>query len=211
MNTAITRARRALYAIAFAVTGLAGPNAMAAGYPNPQLLTSAAELAIMLDRKDVRVIDVRSRAAYDSGHIPGALHLGADDVIDPKAPVDGVLRPQAELAGIIGRRGIDKNVHVVLYDDKGGFHAARLFWMFEYFGHRTFRFATRRVGRRAPEWVTAELVPRVEEITTMECQFFYAFPTSVRLILSSQKLPKSIWEGCGKWLWWFSKHGGDHE
>jgi hypothetical protein len=76
---------------------------------------------------------------------------------------------------------------------------------------RTFRFATRRVGRRAPEWVTAELVPRVEEITAMKCQFFYAFPTSARLILSSQRLPKSMWKGCGKWLWWFSKHGGDHE
>lgn len=136
MQTALKSARHALYAVAIAVAGLTGPNAMAAGYPNPQLLTSAAELAVMLNRRDVRVIDVRSRAAYDSGHIPGALHLGADDVIDPKAPVDGVLRPTAELAGMIGRRGIDKDVHVVLYDDKGGFHAARLFWMFEYFGHQ---------------------------------------------------------------------------
>ncbi len=135
MKITTKRTRRALYAIAFAVAGLTGSNAMAAGYSNPQLLTSAAELAVMLDRKDVRVIDVRSKTAYDAGHIPGALHLGADDVIDPNAPVEGVLRPQAELVDMIGKRGIDKNVHVVLYDDKGGFHAARLFWMFEYFGH----------------------------------------------------------------------------
>jgi hypothetical protein len=76
---------------------------------------------------------------------------------------------------------------------------------------RTFQFATRRVGAKAPQWVTTEFIPRVEDITLMKCQFFYAFPTSVRLILSPGRLPESIWNGCERWLWWFSKQGENHE
>jgi thiosulfate/3-mercaptopyruvate sulfurtransferase len=106
------------------------------GYANAHLLITTVELANMMANDDVRVIDVRPKADYDAGHIPGALHLGADDVIDPTAHVDGARLPDEQLAKMFGARGVDKDTHVVLYDDKGGFHAARLFWMLEYFGHR---------------------------------------------------------------------------
>ena len=113
----------------------AGP-VSAEGYANPQLLTETEELAGLLEARQVRVVDVRPREAYDAGHIPGAVHLGADDVIDPDSSVEGNLLPPETLARMLGQRGIDKATPVVLYDDKGGFHAARLFWMLEYFGHR---------------------------------------------------------------------------
>jgi thiosulfate/3-mercaptopyruvate sulfurtransferase len=108
----------------------------AADYANPHLLTSTAQLADMIGRSDVRVIDVRPKSDYEAGHIPGAFHMSADSVNDANAHVDGARLPDEKLAEMFGSHGIDKNVHVVLYDDKGGFHAARLFWMLEYFGHR---------------------------------------------------------------------------
>jgi thiosulfate/3-mercaptopyruvate sulfurtransferase len=37
---------------------------------------------------------------------------------------------------MLGDRGINAKTRVVLYDDQGGFPAARLFWLLEYFGHR---------------------------------------------------------------------------
>jgi thiosulfate/3-mercaptopyruvate sulfurtransferase len=110
--------------------------ARAADYANPHLLTSTAQLADMIGRSDVRVIDVRPKTDYEAGHIPGAFHMSADSVNDANAHVDGARLPDEKLAEMFGSHGIDKNVHVVLYDDKGGFHAARLFWMLEYFGHR---------------------------------------------------------------------------
>lgn len=105
-------------------------------YANPQLLTSTEELLEYAALADARIVDVRPREAYKAGHIPGAVHLGADDVIDPDAHVDGDLLPEDTLARMLGERGIDKDTPVVLYDDKGGFHASRLFWMLEHFGHR---------------------------------------------------------------------------
>ena len=110
--------------------------ASAADYANPSLLVETDELATLLNDKDVRIVDVRSLDAYRKGHIPGAVHLGADDVIDPHSHVDGHLRKNTQLAMRLGALGVDRDTKVVLYDDKGGFHAARLFWMLEYFGHR---------------------------------------------------------------------------
>lgn len=105
-------------------------------YKNGGLLVETEELAKGLNDGNLRIIDVRPRDAYAKGHIPGAVHLGADDVIDPISHVSGHLLPFQELADQLGVLGIDHNTAVVLYDDKGGFHAARLFWMLEYFGHR---------------------------------------------------------------------------
>ena len=128
------------YAIAAVVLGLAaGALAIggraAADYANPQLLVETGQLAQHHGQSDLKILDVRPKEAYDKGHIPGAQHLGADDVIDPESHIPGDLRPATELAAMLSARGIGKDTQVVLYDDKGGFHAARLFWMLESLGH----------------------------------------------------------------------------
>ncbi len=120
--------------------------ASAADYANPDLLVETEDLAGLANEanisavfeggRELRIVDVRPREAYDEGHIPGAVHLGADDVVDPTGHIDGTLLLDAKLAEMLGALGIDRETRVVLYDDRGGFHAARLFWMLEYFGHR---------------------------------------------------------------------------
>jgi thiosulfate/3-mercaptopyruvate sulfurtransferase len=125
----------ALALVAMGLGACAGPVA-AQDYANARLLTGTGDLARMIETEAVRVVDVRPREAYDAGHIPGAVHLGADDVIDPDSSVEGSLLMPEVLAQMLGWRGIDKETPVVFYDDKGGFHAARLFWLLEYFGHR---------------------------------------------------------------------------
>jgi len=107
-----------------------------ADYANPHLLVSAATLNQLLLRDDVRVVDVRPKKDYEAGHIPRAVSISADSVNDPDAHVAGARLSDEKLAALFGSNGIDKNIHVVLYDDRGGFHAARLFWMLEYLGHR---------------------------------------------------------------------------
>jgi thiosulfate/3-mercaptopyruvate sulfurtransferase len=121
---------------AIAIAGGASTQARAADYANPHLLVSASALNDMLSRDDVRVIDVRPEKDYEAGRIPGALNIPPDSVNDPTAQVEGARLLDDKLAELFGSRGIDKSTHVVLYDDKGGFHAARIFWMLDYFGHR---------------------------------------------------------------------------
>ncbi len=126
--------RSALAGLALCAIGASG--ALATDYANPDLLIETSELSERLKEENIRIVDVRSAAAYAKGHIPGAVRLGADDVIDPDAPIAGHLRSPEAMAQRLGALGIDKDTFVVLYDDKGGFHASRLFWMLEHFGHR---------------------------------------------------------------------------
>ncbi len=107
-----------------------------ADYAHPDLIVETDQLEGMLGDDNVAVIDARPAEAYKEGHIPGAVHLGADDVNDPNAHVAGARLPDSEIADMLGERGIDNNTQIVIYDDQGGFHAARLFWMLEYYGHQ---------------------------------------------------------------------------
>lgn len=88
---------------------------------------------------DVRwVRDGSSREAFEAGHITGAVFLDADD--DLSAVGDGAGRhplptPEA-FARTMKRAGIGEDTSVVAYDDAGGSHAARLWWMLDATGHR---------------------------------------------------------------------------
>ncbi len=88
---------------------------------------------------DVRwYLDGRSgRAAYDSGHIPGALYVELAEVLsDPPSDAAGrhpFPSPERFAAGL-GRVGIATEDTVVAYDDAGGTIAARLVWMLRILG-----------------------------------------------------------------------------
>lgn len=62
------------------------------------------------------------------------------------------------------------------------------------------------IGIRTPKWVKEVCIPYIESITNLECQFFYAFPTTLRLIMCKNKLPETIFSGCEKWMWWLKKY-----
>lgn len=105
-------------------------------------LIGAAALAERLD--EVVVCDVRwyldgrsGRAAYDAGHIPGAVFVDLDvDLSDPPRSPGGrhPLPTPERFAESMARLGIGDASRVVAYDDAGGAIAARLWWMLDSVG-----------------------------------------------------------------------------
>ncbi|GAB5471873.1 MAG: hypothetical protein Kilf2KO_49030 [Rhodospirillales bacterium] len=88
------------------------------------------------DSDAILLVDVRPRAAFDAGHIAGAHHLDPNAVVAGHSPVDGSLQALPAIEALLSALGISADRRVVLYDDQGGFHAARMFWLLEYLGHR---------------------------------------------------------------------------
>jgi thiosulfate/3-mercaptopyruvate sulfurtransferase len=89
---------------------------------------------------DVRwYLDGRSgRAAYDAGHLPGAVYVDLDRVLaGPGSPAAGrhPLPDPADFAAGLAAAGIGDGDTVVAYDDAGGVIAARLVWMLRAIGH----------------------------------------------------------------------------
>jgi thiosulfate/3-mercaptopyruvate sulfurtransferase len=133
-------------------------------------LVSVDELAAWIEsgRPDLRVVDVRwylgqprgsGRAAYDAGHIPGAIHVDLDtELVAPSGPGRHPLPDPAVFARTMTARGIGDGDTVVAYDDVGGWVAARLWWMLDDLG-----FGADGQGRVAvldggyPAWVSAGL------------------------------------------------------
>ncbi|MGI9424747.1 MAG: sulfurtransferase, partial [Hyphomicrobiaceae bacterium] len=141
--------RNSILPLAAATTiclGALGAHANPPTYANPQLRTTAVQLRDAVEHQralgwfdattPIRVVDVRSAKAFAAGHLPGAINLPTNELADPMAHVPGALKSDRRIAQLLGLLGINSRTAVVIYDDKGGFHAARLFWLLEYYGHR---------------------------------------------------------------------------
>lgn len=107
-------------------------------------LISVEALAARLDDPGVRVVDVRwylgrpgdGRLAFEAGHIPGAIFVDLDsDLVAPSGPGRHPLPDPAVVAARLGALGIGSEHEVVVYDDVGGWVAARLWWMLDDLGH----------------------------------------------------------------------------
>jgi thiosulfate/3-mercaptopyruvate sulfurtransferase len=93
---------------------------------------------------DLRVIDLRwyldgrsGRAAYESGHIPGAVFVDLDREVTGRTRGQGrhPLPAREDFEQAMRRAGVGRGSQVVVYDDQGGFSAGRLWWLLRYFGH----------------------------------------------------------------------------
>jgi thiosulfate/3-mercaptopyruvate sulfurtransferase len=102
-------------------------------FARPELLVDTTWLAANLNAPNVRIVDMRPRG-YADGHIPGAVWLDNNDIRSPKAPPTFLPTPQ-EFAARMGRLGISNTTRVIVYDERGGLYAARLWWILNYYGH----------------------------------------------------------------------------
>ncbi len=186
MSTNLTR--RSFGVLSASLTVIALPPlgfAQATQYANPGLLTEAADLIAAISpvvesatshgEIGLVVVDVRTRDAYEAGHISGAVHLDPNAVVAPHSPIDGSLRSVQEIEAIIGNLGINADSIVVVYDDRGGFHAARMFWLLEYLGHQN-------VSILNGGWTTWQVAggPNSTKVSIPESAIFQAAPSPRR-------------------------------
>jgi thiosulfate/3-mercaptopyruvate sulfurtransferase len=124
-------------------TGLEPSRAAAAHTHGP--LVAPEVLLAHLEDPDLRLADVRwylakpgaGRAAYEAGHIPGAVFVDLDaDLSAPSGAGRHPLPDPAAFAARLGALGFGTDDWIVAYDDVGGTVAARLWWMLDGLGHR---------------------------------------------------------------------------
>jgi len=105
----------------------------AALYAHPEQLVDTAWVAAHAGDADVRVVDMR-QSGYAAGHVPGAVYLSPVAIRDAKAPPTFLPTPAA-FEAMIAKLGIGDATRVIVYDERGGIYAARLWWILNYFGH----------------------------------------------------------------------------
>jgi thiosulfate/3-mercaptopyruvate sulfurtransferase len=118
-------------------------------------LISPDDLHDRLGAPDLVIADVRwmlgqpgaGRAAYEAGHIPGAIFLDLDtDLRGPEGPGRHPLPSPATFRETLATAGIGTDDEVVAYDDVRGTIAARLWWMLDALGHERVRLLDGGLG-----------------------------------------------------------------
>lgn len=105
------------------------------GYANPEALISAEELAEIMDRDDVVVVDNRGKIGYAAGHIPGAIKIEKGEM---KAS-GGMRLSKEDFEKLFSEKGIKNGDTIVVYDDHGDLYSAWLWWMARIYGHEDVR------------------------------------------------------------------------
>jgi thiosulfate/3-mercaptopyruvate sulfurtransferase len=113
--------------------GVSPVAAQPAAFARPDLLVGTTWLAANLNAPNIRIVDMRPRG-YAEGHVPNAVWLDNNAIRNPKAPPTFLPTPQ-EFAALMGRLGISNSTRVIVYDERGGLYAARLWWILNYHGH----------------------------------------------------------------------------
>jgi thiosulfate/3-mercaptopyruvate sulfurtransferase len=104
------------------------------GYAQPGFLIQAEDLKALVDQGDpqVRIIDVRHKAKYYLGHIPGAIQVWRPDLEDKKQGLPGMPASGAQLEKLLGRLGIGRKNTLVIYSNQCDH--TRLWWLLAYWG-----------------------------------------------------------------------------
>jgi thiosulfate/3-mercaptopyruvate sulfurtransferase len=107
-------------------------------------LTETDELAAELDAPDIVIVDASwhmpdegrdARAEYLEEHIPGAIFFDIDEIADLKSNLPHMLPPPEKFSSRMRSMGIGDGSRIVVYDSKGLFSAARVWWTFRVMGH----------------------------------------------------------------------------
>jgi thiosulfate/3-mercaptopyruvate sulfurtransferase len=115
-------------------------------FVNPGAMVSTEWLQNHLSAPDVRVVDASyfpaianrdARGEYDDEHIPGAVFFDIEDICDSASSLPHMLPAPEKFASKVRKLGLGNGNKVVVYDSTGfASAAARVWWMFRYFGHR---------------------------------------------------------------------------
>ena len=106
-----------------------------ADYAHPQYLVPTQWAADNLNNPKVRLVEVDvDTAAYDTGHIPGA--VGWNWKRDLETQLVRNIASKEEVAELLSGSGIGNDTTIVLYGDNNNWFAAYALWVLQYYGHQ---------------------------------------------------------------------------
>lgn len=110
---------------------------------DPKTLVSTDWLAAHFKDPDLRILDGTmfmasegrsGQAEYDAAHIPGARFFDIDDISDARSDLPHMAPPVEKFMSKLRAMGVGDGHQVVVYDAKGLFSAARVWWLFRLMG-----------------------------------------------------------------------------
>ena len=111
---------------------------------DPKTLVSTNWLKENLKQPDLRVLDTSWHLPTENrdpvsefalGHIPTARFFNIDDISDHRSALPHMVPPVEKFMSRVRALGVGDGHQIVVYDSKGLFSAARVWWLFRMMGH----------------------------------------------------------------------------
>ena len=111
---------------------------------NNETLVDVEWLAAQLGRDDLKIFDASyfltdktrdPEQEYLSDHIPSAQFFDITTIADTDSPWPNTVPDAATFEAAVRKFGVNNTDQIVAYDRLGLFSAARVWWLFKYFGH----------------------------------------------------------------------------
>jgi len=108
--------------------------ATSSGFVHPEYLVDAAWVDAHKGDSNVVVVDTDVEAAYNRGHIAGAVMVPDNFEKNPDTGRTHIMNPQ-QFTAMCQNLGIGDDSLVIAYDNSQSLYAARLWWALNYYGH----------------------------------------------------------------------------
>ncbi len=145
---------------------------------SPQIVQEQLENPVwrFIDCRYVLTAPDQKKEEFEVSHLPGAIYAHTNlDLAVPHVPGKTGRHPLPSVEEVVKKFsswGIDQSVQVAVYDDTGGAHAARLWWMLRWLGHD----AVAVMDGGWPRWIK-EGHPVTAELFVPEAKAFIASET----------------------------------
>lgn len=135
-----------------------------ASYAHPEAVVSTDWLQEHLEDPSIRIVESNEDVLlYDTGHIPGAVHIDWRSDLQDQTVRD-YISPE-DFAALCERNGISPETTCVFYGDKSNWWACYALWAFQLFGHTKVKILDggrdkwiaegRAITREKPSWPKA--------------------------------------------------------
>lgn len=84
---------------------------------------------------DVCIVDLSAESSYLKGHINGAVHVSAQELMSGQSPAPGKLPSLEKLNALFSRLGLTEKTHFIVYDDEGNGWSGRFIWTLDVINH----------------------------------------------------------------------------
>jgi thiosulfate/3-mercaptopyruvate sulfurtransferase len=98
-----------------------------------QDLISVKELSGKLKDPNLVLVSAQKADKYAAVHIKGSVNLPPSELVDNE-PIKYINKSTAEIARILGEKGISADKEIVLYDNGSSKYSGRLYWELKYMG-----------------------------------------------------------------------------
>lgn len=151
-------------------------------------VTEAEALLIALDGPKLKVVDFRKQEDYRKGHIPNAVSMYRSDIEDGTYPYKGMMASKTAIETLFSKLGIKNGDTLVVYDDRGGTDAARLWWVLQNYDYPTVKL----LNGGFDAWIAAKGPVTSTETLVEPSNFILPKAGSMRYLIKLEELQNML-------------------